>query len=324
MNLQTRMNHRGTEAQRKAMRRSGQGLPSEDRRANGPGLAPCLLVSVVKVTRFAAVGLAGAALLLGGCRGERSNDRPRQFFPDMDDQARWDPQEQSRFFEDGRTMRHPVEGTVAFARSPLDPAEAGNAEWASTFRIERANFLREDESTYYGGPLNESGGVTQYVETTPMPVTMAMLERGRERFNIYCAACHGYTGDGLGEVGKQWSYALPSFHDPKYVTPDPTSHLWRDGYLFSVSRNGVIDAAGVQKMPGYAHALSIQDTWAVVAYIRALQRSRSGSIEDVPPTSREMLEQQRPAASTGASMSGTGAGLSGTTTIGNASSGGGL
>lgn len=253
--------------------------------------------SGVNAWRVAALGLVGAAMLLGGCRGERSDARPRQFFPDMDDQARWDPQEESKFFEDGRTMRNPVTGTVAYARSPLDPAGAGHAQWATTFRIERANFLREDEATYYGGPLNEVGGVTQYVESIPMPVTMAMLERGRERFNIYCSVCHGYTGDGLGEVGKQWSYAVPSFHDPKYTTPDATTQLWRDGYLFHVSRNGVIDAAGAQKMPPYAHALSIQDSWAVVAYIRALQRSRSGDINDVPPASREMLEQQRPAAS---------------------------
>lgn len=309
MNLQTGINHRGAGAQRKAMRRSDG--------SSGLGVR-------AGAWRIAAIGLAGAAFVLGGCRGERSNDRPRQFFPDMDDQPRWDPQEQSKFFENGRTMRMPVEGTVAFARSPLDPAAAGNAEWASTFRLERANFLREDDATYQGGPLDESGRVTQYVETIPMPVTMAMLERGRERFNIYCSACHGFTGDGLGEVGRQWSYALPSFHDPKYVTRDPASHLWRDGYLFNVSRHGVIDAAGVQKMPPYAHALSIQDSWAVVAYIRALQRSRSGDINDVPPTSREMLEQQRPAAGAG----GTGTGTTTLGTIGSAgattSNGGGL
>lgn len=299
MNLHARMgiNREDTETQRKAM--SGMG---SDFRAGGSrrrpdmGLAPCLRLSVASVPRLAACVFAAGVLVLAGCRGERSNDTPRQFFPDMDDQPRWDPQEQSRFYEDGRTMRQPVEGSVAYARSPLDPATAGNADWASTFRIERANFLREDEVTYYGGRRDENGAVVEYAATMPMPVTMAMLERGRERFNIYCSVCHGYTGDGKGQVGQQWITALPSYYDPKYTTPDPATNQWRDGYLFNVSRNGVIDAAGVQKMPGYAHALSVQDSWAIIAYIRALQRSRDGSINDVPPADRQMLEQQRPAA----------------------------
>ena len=198
--------------------------------------------------RSAMVALAAGALVLGGCRGERSDAPPRQFFPDMDDQPRWDPQEQSRFYEDGRTMRQPPAGTVAFARSALDPAGAGNAPWAETFRLERANFLQADDVTYHGGRLDEVGQVVEFAGQMPMPVTMAMLERGRERFNIYCSVCHGYTGDGQGMVGAQWSYALPSFHDPKYTTPDPTVNQWRDGYLFHVSRNGVVDVAGVQKM----------------------------------------------------------------------------
>jgi mono/diheme cytochrome c family protein len=246
--------------------------------------------------RAAALALCAAALALGGCRGERADAPPRQFFPDMDDQPRWDPQEASRFFEDGRTMRYPPAGTVAFARAPLDPAVAGNADWAETFRLERANLLQEDDVIYHGGRVDENGRVVEFAAEMPMPVTMAMLERGRERFNIYCSVCHGYTGDGRGMVGQQWSYALPTFYDPKYSTPDEASNLWRDGYIFSVTRLGVKDATGAEKMPPYAHALSIQDSWAIVAYIRALQRSNAGRIDDVPPMDRQILEQQRPAA----------------------------
>lgn len=302
MSLHTRLsiNHGDTETQRKAMSGTDTNIIADDRQAaRGSGLSPRLRVSVVSASRLGACTLAAALLALAGCRGERSNEPPRQFFPDMDDQARWDPQEQSRFFEDGRTMRQPVEGTVAYSRSALDPAGAGNADWAQTFRVERANFLREDEVTYYGGRRDETGAVVEYAATMPMPVTMAMLERGRERFNIYCSVCHGYLGDGKGRVGAQWITALPSYYDPKYTTPDPATNQWRDGYLFNVSRNGVYDVAGVQKMPGYAHALSVQDSWAIVAYIRALQRSHDGRIEDVPPTQRQMLEQQRPAAGLG-------------------------
>lgn len=260
--------------------------------ASGPGFRSL----IARPAWIAAVAICAGASLLGGCRGERGDAPPRQFFPDMDDQARWDPQEQSRFYEDGRTMRHPPQGTVAYGRSPLDPAGAGNSGWAETFRLERANLLQENDVVYHGGRRDENGMVVEYAAEMPVPVTMAMLERGRERFNIYCSVCHGYTGDGTGMVGSQWSYALPTFYDPKYFTPDPESNLWRDGYLFHVTRNGVVDVAGVQKMPGYAHALSTQDSWAIVAYIRALQRSRDGRLEDVPPQQRQMLEQQRPAA----------------------------
>ena len=280
--------HRGTEAQRRAM----SGSQTE---AVGAGRGTRPSVSPV-CPRGVAVLLSAGALALGGCRGERSDATPRQFFPDMDDQARWDPQEQSPFFEDGRTMRPPPAGTVAFGRSPLDPAGAGNADWAETFRLERANFLQEDDITYHGGRLDDNGQVVEFVEQIPVPVTMAMLERGRERFNIYCSVCHGYTGDGRGMVGQQWITPLPSYYDPKYTTPDPTTNQWRDGYLFHVSRVGVIDVTGTQKMPGYAHALSVQDSWAIVAYIRALQRAHAGDLQDVPPAARQTLEQQRPAA----------------------------
>lgn len=293
-----RNDHRGTDAQRKAMS-PAQVTDS----AGADGAAPtsasalCLCASVVKpLGRTAVLALCAGALVLGGCRGERADAPPRQFFPDMDDQPRWDPQEESKFFEDGRTMRTPPAGTVAFARAPLDPGAAGNADWAETFRLERANFLREDDATYQGGRVDENGQVVEFVAQMPMPVTMAMLERGRERFNIYCSVCHGYTGDGQGMVGQQWAYALPTFYDPKYSTPDPASNLWRDGYLFHVTRVGVVDVAGVQKMPPYAHALSEQDSWAIVAYIRALQRSHEGRIQDVPAMDRQILEQQRPSA----------------------------
>ena len=304
--MSRKVHHGDTEALRVAVTSSDTTRDSMAHRiTDEPCLSPCLRASVVGSMRVAAIALVAGAAILGGCRGERSGDTPRQFFPDMDDQARWDPQERSRFFEDGRTMRQPVEGTVAYAYAPLDPAGAGNADWAERFRLERANFLQGDDVTYHGGRLGESGAVVEYAPTMPMPVTMAMLERGRERFNIYCSVCHGYEGDGRGVVGQQWSYALPTFHDPKYLPPDgqgggspePDAYQWRDGYIFNVSRNGVVDVAGVQKMPGYAHALSIQDSWAIVAYIRALQRSHLGRIEDLPPSQRQMLEQQRPSAS---------------------------
>ncbi len=238
-----------------------------------------------------ACALAGLAVAgLTACRGDRSDEPPRQFFPDLDDQPKWKPQEASGFFADGRTMRLPVAGTVAFGSLGLVPA----GEWEGFVGRDRADTLKGDDRFYLG---REPDGA--FVERIPVPVTRAMIERGQNRYNIYCVVCHGYSGDGKGMVGRQWSAPLPDYNDPKYKGPDPAdpkSELWKDGHLFDVARNGKYDAAGNQKMPGYAHALDEHDAWAVVAYIRALQEARSGRAADIPEAERGTLEQQRQAA----------------------------
>lgn len=236
--------------------------------------------------RALALGLAVVAGLgLGACRGERSDKTPRQFFPDMDDQMKWKSQGKSEFFADGRTMRPPVAGTVAYGRTSL----VFDQPWGETFMAERAGLLREDDAFYRG--VDEAGA---YLVRMPVAPSRAMIERGMERFNIYCSACHGYEGDGKGTVGVRWAYLPATFHDPKYR--DAAQNTGKDGYLFHVARNGVIGGDGKQKMPGYAHALDEPDAWAVVSYIRALQNARLATIEDVPSTEREILERQRAAA----------------------------
>jgi mono/diheme cytochrome c family protein len=228
----------------------------------------------------------GAAALLGamgGCRGDREDAPPRQFFPDLDDQPKWKPQEKSEFFPDGRTMRKPVAGTVAFGRKDfvVDP---GAAPWASTFMRDRDDLLKEDTSLYLG--LKDDG--KEYVETIPIKVDMDLLKLGQKKFNIYCSVCHGYTGDGQGMVGSYFAVKPANFHDPKYITPDPTTPdpLTRDGYVFHVAREGV------RSMPGYAHALTERETWAVVSYLRALQQSQMGTIQDVPEAQRPKVQNE--------------------------------
>lgn len=233
-------------------------------------------------------GVMACAAVLGGCRGDREDKPPRQFFPDMDDQPKWGPQSKSDFFADGRTMRQPVPGTVPFGRTPV----VTQADWAHGFMSERNDLLKPD-------PLTSEGTLADgtYVERIPIAVDFELLKRGQERFNIYCAACHNYNGDGKGMVGAQWSYPLPTFHDDKYKKADPTNpaqQLWKDGYLFHTIRYGIVDTAkpGEYKMPPYAHAVSVRDAWAVVAYIRALQTSREGKIEDAPESARPALLKQ--------------------------------
>jgi mono/diheme cytochrome c family protein len=86
---------------------------------------------------------------------------------------------------------------------------------------------------------------------------------------------------------------VPSFHDPKYS--DVKQNQGKDGYLFHTARHGVPAAVAGQaaKMPGYAHALSVKDSWAVIAYIRALQETEKGTAADIPTAEREALEQKR-------------------------------
>jgi mono/diheme cytochrome c family protein len=235
------------------------------------------------------VGLAGGLLgVVGGCRGDREDKPPRQFFPDMDDQPKWGPQSKSEFFADGRTMRLPPNGTVPYGRTPV----VSDAAWAHGFMDERNDLLKPDVLTSEGTLADGN-----YVEKIPMAIDMDLVKRGQERFNIYCAACHNYTGDGKGMVGAQWSYPLPTFHDDKYKKPDPANpaqQTWKDGYIFHTIRYGLVDTAkpGEYKMPPYAHAVSVRDAWAIVAYIRALQTSREGTVNDAPESVRPTLQKQ--------------------------------
>ncbi|MDX2146003.1 MAG: cytochrome c [Planctomycetota bacterium] len=254
--------------------------------------------TLVCVLALASGVLAGS---LTGCRGDRSEKKPHQFFPDMDDSPKWKPQTETDFFVDGgSTMRPPVEGSIAFSRVNLGPEVVQEQpQWAQPFLTQRDNLLRDDGAYFFGV------GTGGYVDSIPASVQVdkELLLRGQERFNIYCAVCHGYAADGKGMVGRQWSAPVPGFHDPKYM--DRGVMTGKDGYLFRVARYGIaVDDQGQRKvdpdnfkqpriqMPGYGHALDERDTWAVVAYIRALQESHRGSINDVPEAERALLNKQ--------------------------------
>lgn len=242
---------------------------------------------------FSAASLIALSALLGGCRGDREDAPPRQFFPDLDDQLKWKPQSKSEFFSDGRTMRKPVPGAVAFGTVGFDPTQ----EWAGDFAAERSDLLKADARFYEGVAADGT-----YLDAIPVPVTLEMVQHGQQKFDTYCSVCHGYLGDGQGQVGKQWAVPVANLLDPKYQNPDPrdpASQLHKDGYLFHTARYGLPGEGGQPpRMPGYAHALTESDAWAVVAYVRALQASRQGTIEDVPESAREELRKQRGAVTT--------------------------
>lgn len=227
-----------------------------------------------------------AALGAQGCRGDRSDKPPRQFFPDMDDQPRWKPQGETPFFANKRMMRETPANVVAFGRIGI----TGDESWGKPWAEQRVGLLRDGEAVYLGTSGVNADGTPKYIDRIPssIEVTPDLIKLGQIKFNIYCAVCHGFDGSGKGMVGQSWSYPLPNFFDPKYK--DATLYTGKDGYIFHTIRNGVT-TNGEQKMPPYAHALNEKQAWAVVAYFRALQESRSVPLADVPESERAALEK---------------------------------
>jgi hypothetical protein len=159
---------------------------------------------------------------------------------DMHVQPRENPLARSDFFTDHRSARPPVEGTVA------------------------RGDLRED-AYLYTGKVNGNPG-----DSMPFPVTKEVLDRGRERFNIFCAPCHSRVGDGKGFVpSRGFSRMPPSFHIVR-LQKAPV------GYFYDVITNGF----GI--MPDYASQIPVRDRWDIVAYVRALQLSQNATMADVP------------------------------------------
>ena len=233
-----------------------------------------------------AAALAAAALALPACRGDRSEKPPRQFFPDMDEQPRWNPQEGTEFFADGRIMRVPDPRAVAYGPTDHDPAMLERTAWGMPYIAQRERSIGEDNAFYRGlGP----DGLPLAV--APLQPTEALIARGQERFNIYCSACHGYLGDGKGTVGQRWSYPPANISIAPYT--DRNEEKGRDGHLFHVIRNGVWNTEGVNLMPAYGHALDEADAWAVVFYMRALQRAQNASLGDLPEGDRQRLQSTR-------------------------------
>jgi len=191
-----------------------------------------------------------SAILLSGlfmlsCRGQISEKPPIHPNPNMDFQNRFDAQEENPFFENNMAMRAPVEGTIA------------------------RGALKQDDAYYQG--LDENGNL---VEDIPVEVTTDFIYRGKERYDIYCSVCHGGTGDGRGIImtGQYGYVPAPSFHTEN-IRQMP------DGHFYSAITNGI------RMMPSYATQIKVEDRWAIVAYIRALQRS-----QNVPESEMEQFD----------------------------------
>ena len=242
---------------------------------------------------IAALGLsvlAGSAL--SGCRGERTDKRPRQFFPDLDDQERFKPQTETEFFADGRAQRPTVAGTVAFGQYPTDPNALGDSPMGRHIEQDREAKIKEDHAVYYGTTDAPVGDPAHFVKRIPIEVSMDLIKLGQKNYDIYCSVCHGFEGDGQGMVGKRWSIPVANFYDERFS--DPNEVTSRDGYIFNVARNGLQDPNGNLRMPSYGHALDETEAWAVVAYIRTLEQARGVPIDSdlIPDAERQKLLEQ--------------------------------
>ena len=121
-------------------------------------------------------------------------------------------------------------------------------------------------------------GTTNFVELLPVPVTEALLKRGQERYGIYCSPCHGAAGDGKGITSKYNMVAMANFHEKRLV-------VMPDGEIFNTITHGK------NTMGAYGSQIRIDDRWAIIAYVRALQRSRLATLDDVPPAMRTELNK---------------------------------
>jgi mono/diheme cytochrome c family protein len=206
---------------------------------------------------FALCVLATISVL--GFRGSPFRKPPLYIFPDMERQPKLRPQTANAFFENGLSSRLPVAGTIARSQ----PIQVGA----------KAMYAWEDSPVTTG----RITGTTNFVEVNPLPVTAELMQRGEEVFNINCAACHSKLGDGNGAPKRINAMAVVgNLHDKRIVEQT-------DGELF----NTVSYGKGL--MQGYAGNVAIQDRWASIAYLRALQLSRLASLDDVPEAARGKL-----------------------------------
>ena len=223
--------------------------------------------------RYVLIGIAMMVFMvvsLAGFRGDISRKPPLEIFADMDRQPKLRPLEPNSFFENGMSSQPLVKGTVR--RS--EPILLANGEKVYPFQ--------NNHSVNTGFAKG-----TNTVASIPIPVTMKLMKRGQERFNISCVPCHGGQGDGNGVVKFFGFSAIKDLHDPTVVKLN-------DGQLFRVITVGNQGGEGLMK--GYGTSLSVTDRWAIVAYLRALQTSRLGKESEVPERFHVKAEPKKPVA----------------------------
>jgi hypothetical protein len=170
----------------------------------------------------------------------------------------------------------PSENTAIHLNPNMDDQPKYEAMEESRFFLDKSSMRMPLEGTVARGKLNEDLAYYEgknadgtFVKTMPVQITLPMLKRGQKRYEIYCTPCHGGTGAGQGIIIKKGFLAPQSYHIDRLRNIE-------DGYIFDLISNGI------RNMPSYGYQIPVADRWAIVAYVRALQRSQNAKILDIP------------------------------------------
>lgn len=217
--------------------------------------------------------------LIAESRTSKKSVAPFHPFQDMDAQPKSKAQAASSVFADGRAMRPRIDGTIARGELIVDD-----------------HLQHGYRTTDEGKPVvvKNAQGVEEYDWIAGYPkqiqINQALLQRGRERFDIYCAPCHGLSGQGNGMV-HQRAVSLPAEARAGWVQPSNMSDIsvygqgqYAEGRLFHTI------GYGARSMRGYASQINVEDRWAIVAYVRALQLAQNAGPSDVPAEKLEALQ----------------------------------
>ncbi len=207
------------------------------------------------------VFLAVATVSILGFRGSLSEKPPLEVFPDMDRQAKYKPQAENSFFEDGRNDRPIPANTVA---------RGDFLDYETVFSPDYQNTVQGNSVFLYG--KNPDGS---FADMFPLEADFELIELGREQYDIHCVTCHGPAGDGNG-VTKRYGILATSYHSDRLRNET-------DGYIYDVISNG----KGL--MYGLKGRMTPKERWAVVLYMRALQRSQNASATDLPEAQKAEL-----------------------------------
>lgn len=209
-------------------------------------------------------------------RGHHFSEPPIQLLSDMDDQDVLKAQKPTAFFEDGQGARKPVTETAPRGFQADGATKLGG--------IPEYEFSGQS-GYYYTGHVGDyfGTGMPEELELTAEN-SVELLKRGEERYNIYCSACHGVSGDGVGVTSL---YGVPGIAN--LTAPTFASSTYPDGRMYEVITKGK------NNMSGYGYNISVRDRWAIVAYVRALQTSRSAPYEAVKDAYEAGKQQQETA-----------------------------
>jgi mono/diheme cytochrome c family protein len=214
-----------------------------------------------------------AVVAVFGFRGQKSTGAPLEVFPDMVRQMKVRAQSPLEFFADGRGARAPIPGTVPIGyEMPHQQHLAPNPRPGQGGAHDGIGFSVGTDY-YHTGKMGDRWGTGLPVEVTPQ-----LMQRGQQRFNITCAMCHGATASGNGITKQNGLATVVTLQDDRI-------RKMADGEIFNTITNGK------NTMMAYGPNLLVADRWAIIAYLRALQRSQMAAIADVPPEHRSELEK---------------------------------